>query len=399
MPSSGDPNYIIIKLKNGYNTGISFEPKIKVKKLAGATKIKQQKFEIPPSTGTDCSIIFTGGTITSKVDYRTGGVTSLSKPKEILSSVPEMSKFIKLKSCEVPFTRMTESINYEDWLELAKLVEKKLKKNEPVIITAGTDMMHYISSALSFMLQNPPKPVVLTGSQRSSDRGSTDSAINLICSSAVAASDLNAVGICMHGSTNDDFCYFTNGTKVRKMHTSRRDAFRPINTLPYASVYPDGKINKILKPKTGKFNSIIKYDPYVALIKVVPGAYPKVLDWYIKTGAKGIIIEAGGLGQVALDTKTKLYSWESAIKNAVESGVFVGFAPQTLYGSLNMNVYSEGRRLKDLGVVCLNDMLPETAYVKLGWALAQNKNKVEEIMLTNYVGEFSERILPETYLY
>jgi len=399
MPSSGDPNYLVLKLSNGYNVGIPFDPALKARKLSEPKTIPKPELEMPASRGTECSIILTGGTVTSRVDYKTGGVTSLSTPEELLNSVPEISNFIKLQSVEAPFTRMSESINYEDWIELAKLTEKKLKENQSVIIAHGTDTLHYTSAALAFMLQNPSKPVVLTGSQRSSDRGSTDALMNLFCSASIAASNLNAVGVCMHASSNDDFCFFTNGTKVRKMHTSRRDTFRPINTLPYAAIYPNGSIEKISQPKSGRLSSQIGFDPYTALIKFTPGSFPKVLDWYVKEGAKGVIIEATGLGQIAIDTRTKLYSWYDSIKSAIDSGVFVGFAPQTIYGALNENVYSEARRYKDIGVVFLKDMLPETAYVKLGWVLSQTKNKVSEMMLTNYVGEFSDRILPETFLY
>jgi glutamyl-tRNA(Gln) amidotransferase subunit D len=251
------------------------------------------------------------------------------------------------------------------------------------------------------MLRDLGKPVVLTGAQRSSDRGSSDGAFNLMCSARVALSDMAAVGICMHGNMADDYCIFIRGTKARKMHTSRRDAFRPINDRPLALVWPDGRIKKMQQvPQRSKSaaKADTAFEQKVALIKSYPGRMPDVIDFYVGKGYRGLVLEATGLGQ--LPTYGKV-SWLKSIRNATDRGVLVCGAAETLYGRLNPNVYSEGRQCKESGVLFLEDMLPETAYVKLGWVLGHTRSikKARGMMLENIAGEISARTLPGSFLY
>jgi glutamyl-tRNA(Gln) amidotransferase subunit D len=318
----------------------------------------------------------------------------------MLHNIPELADFVRLKMLN-PFTIMSESMTHLHWQKLAMEVAKELKRSRGVIITHGTDTLHFTAAALSFMLRDLGKPVVLVGAQRSTDRGSSDAAFNLICGARVALSDMAAVGICMHGTINDDHCLFTRGVKVRKMHSSRRDAFRPINDLPLAKVWPDGKIDKMQEvPKRSK--SVAKadtaFEPKVAIIKSYPGCSPGIIDHYVSKGYKGLVLEATGLGQ--LPTYGKV-SWLQSIKKATERGVLLCGAAETLYGRLNPNVYSEGRMCREAGVLYLQDMLLETAYVKLGWVLGHTKSveKAREMMLTNYAGEIRDRTLPRTFLY
>ncbi len=418
MPPSemGDSNSLIIKLDNGYNIGLTYDKTMKISKAGKVSKEnkKEYKAELGKSgskaklhfdkSKPDISIVTSGGTITSCVDYDTGGVTSLMKPDELLSLVPEITEIVNISSIETPFTRMSESIDPKDWQELASTVHKQLKKNEGVILTHGTDTLHYTAAALSFMLRDLSKPVIITGSQRSSDRGSTDAAMNILCSSILAKSNIAEVGICMHATSNDDFCHFLKGTKVRKLHTSTRNAFKAVNTLPIAEVYPDGKINTLIdyrKKSDSETKLDNKYDEKVALIKVYPGMTHEIIDYYIDNNYKGLILEAFGLGQVPLETRDKKNSLISSIKNAIKNGLFVGFAPQTIYGSLDPYVYSEARIMMEAGVTHLKDMLPETALVKLGWVLGhtQNIEEVRKQMLTNIAGEYNERLSKESLLY
>jgi glutamyl-tRNA(Gln) amidotransferase subunit D len=292
-------------------------------------------------------------------------------------------------------------MTHEHWQQLAKSVAKELKTSRGVIVTHGTDTLHFTAAALSFMLRDLGKPVVLVGAQRSTDRGSSDAAFNLLCSTRVALSDMAAVGICMHGNMADDYCIFTRGTKVRKMHTSRRDAFRPVNDKPLAMVWPDGKIKKmqrVPKRSSSTAKADTSFEPKVALIKSYPGRMPDVIDFYVNKGYRGLVLEATGLGQ--LPTYGKV-SWLKSIKRATDRGVLVCGAAETLYGRLNPNVYTEGRMCKEAGVLFLEDMLPETAYVKLGWVLGHTKSaeKAKEMMLTNYAGEISARIMAGSFLY
>ncbi|MBN1896388.1 MAG: Glu-tRNA(Gln) amidotransferase subunit GatD [Candidatus Aenigmarchaeota archaeon] len=399
---TGDTNCIVLKLENGYNIGVKCT-NAKITKTdsggsqkkvpdSGALKFRSKK----PSV----SLITTGGTITSKIDYKTGGVTSLTSPEELLQKVPQLADFVNMR-IESPFTTMSESLTHEHWQALAKVVAKELKHNEGVIVTQGTDTLHYTAAALSFMLRGLDKPVIVTGAQRSTDRGSSDGFMNLVCSARIAISDMAGVGVCMHGTMNDDYCMFTRGTKVRKMHTSRRDAFRPINDIPLAKIWPDGRIEKLQEvPKRGKLGAKADtlFEEKVAIIKSYPGCAPGIIDYYVGNGYRGLVLGATGIGQLPTYGKN---SWLKSIKKATEKGVLVCGAAETLYGRMNPNVYTEGRLCREAGVFYLEDMPIETAYVKLGWVLGHTKSveKAKKMMLTNYAGEISKRTLQGTFLY
>jgi glutamyl-tRNA(Gln) amidotransferase subunit D len=408
MPKScGDCDCLVLKLKSGYNIGVRYD-KQEVKKLSEPVKmIKPKKMEFDP-TKPRVSMIVIGGTISSKVDYKTGGVSALLDSEELLGQIPELKNIVNIHRVVVPFTRMGESVNYEDWQEIAKEVEKCLKDGDAgVIITQGTDSLHYTAAALSFMLPKIGKPVVIVGSQKSSDRGSSDGPMNLICAAHLVSQakhlEVRGVGTCLHGSINDSYCLFILGTKVRKMHTSRRDAFRPVNSKPIAKIFPSGKI-EVYQKDNFEFGvrADVKYEPKVALVKFTPGADPDIINYYVKKGYKGIVIEALGMGQVSVENwvRNKKDAWVPVIKKAIAKNVIVCFAPQTIYGRVNPNVYSEARQARDVGVVYLEDMLPETALVKLGWVLAHAKNLEEskKMMITNLEGEITERTEIDTFL-
>ena len=414
MPSTelNNSDMLIVKLRNGYNIGLLYSSGMNIKRNPEIheeieQKIGKQKEQKKINFIKDkpsVSLITTGGTITSKVDYKTGGVISLIKPKELLSTVPELADIIDLRKILSPFNIMSENMTGEHWQKLAEEVASVLKEDRGVIVTHGTDTLHFTAAALSFMLPEVPKPVVLTGSQRSSDRPSSDAFMNLICSSYIAGySEIASVGICMHSSLSDKSCYFIRGTKVKKMHTSRRDAFRPINDVPLAEVFPDGKI-KILnenyrKTSKSKVKLDTKFSDGTALVKWYPDSDPDILNYYVKKGKQAILIEANGLGHVS--TKGRK-AWTPVIKEIVKSGIPIFTAPHMLYGRINADVYSNLRELyHNAGAIPLEDILPETAYVKLGWVLGHtnNFNKIKEMMFTNYAGEFNSRTLPETFLY
>jgi len=331
------------------------------------------------------------------------------KPSQLFTLVPELANIVNVDKIVIPFSTFSENMTSEHWKKLANEVLKS--NSDAVIIIHGTDTLHYTASALAFMLWQVEKPVILTYSQRSADRPSTDAIINLLCAAqfSVYAKEqgINGVFIVGHATSSDDYCFVLPPTKTRKMHTSRRDTFRPINTLPLAKVWPDGKIEIIdkaeverLKKKEGwrgKEKDRIAFNDKVALVKFYPNADPSIIDHYVKECYKGIVIEATGFGHVSVEGKK---SWFDSLKKAISKGVIVCFAPQTLYGRLNNKVYSTARKLSDIGVVYLKDMLPETAYIKLGVILAveKDRNKVRQLMLTNLAGEFHESRY-DTFLY
>ncbi len=403
MPKTeaGSPDTVVVKLKSGYNVGIKFEG-ARITRLDRANKKPasfpkaslKQDGKLPKVT-----LIYTGGTIGSKIDYKTGAVEeSKLGPEELLYSVPEISKIARI-SVKNPFSIPSEDMSYPEWQAIAKAVASELNAGgHGVVITMGTDTMHYVAAALSFMLQGLNAPVVVTGAQRSSDRGSSDAFINLICAVQIAAkSDIAEVGICMHRSSSDDECQFMRGTKVRKMHSSRRDAFRPINDRPIAYVTADGKIRhgaQYNKSSEREAKVVAKTDFYgaVAMVKTYPNSDPKIIDFYVDRGYKGIIIEGTGLGHTPVSPSNKQHSWLDRISNAVKKGVIVGMTTQCLYGRVNSEVYTNLRLVAGAGAVYCEDMLPETAYVKLGWLLGNyDAKKAKELLAKNVAGEISLR--------
>ncbi len=401
MPNTGDPNLLALKLENGYNVGLDISG-AKIKKLDSAKPkpftTKQKEFVKFDKSKPLVSLVTTGGTITSKIDYNTGGVISLMTPEEFVKKIPEIGSIANIGIVQ-PFNKMSEDMDPKDWAILAEEVAKQLNKSAVgAIVTHGTDTLHYTSAALSFMLKTP-KPVVLVGSQRSSDRGSADSAMNLICAAYAATSGIAEVGTCMHATMNDDYCYFIRGTKVRKMHASRRDAFRPINDLPLAKIHPSGNIEimneNYKKRENAKAVADTKFEENVALQKVYPGSDPEILD-YLASKYKGIVLEATAFGHVPTNSRK---SWIPAIKK-ISKDMPIVIASQSIYGRVNTNVYTNLRILfSETQAIPAEDMHPETAFVKLGFVLGHTKKleEVRKMMLTNLAGEISSRDL-DTFL-
>ncbi len=408
-PKYGDEKTLVIKLDSGYNVGFG----IKGTKLSRAHTHEpkdveeEAKYELGRTrrslleTHFDASkpkvaLLSTGGTIISRVDYKTGGVYAVENPKELVHNVPELAGIVNMEMSS-PMNKMSEDLDSSDWILLAKHVAKELNSGKKgVIVTHGTDTLHYTSAALSFFLKNLGKPVVLVGAQRSGDRGSSDAGMNLVCAAHVAVADIAEVGTCMHGSMSDEFCHFIRGTKVRKMHTTRRDAFRPINEPALAKVFPDGRMeitNRNFKKRDDKKRVEVdaKINPNVAILKVYPGSHPKVIDYHIRNGCKGFVIEATGMGHVPTEVSSR--PWTPVIKKHAEHIPFV-VTSQTIYGRVNPYVYTNLRKLFiEAKAIPGEDMTSETAYVKLMWVLGKTKDmkKVREMMLTNYAGEITAR--------
>ncbi len=395
---STDDNIYVLKLSNGYNVGLpKGNSKITVTGKLPDSKLPELKpeknFKLP-----NISMVSTGGTITSRVDYRTGAVHPITKPAELLSQLPELKKIANI-SVIPAMSKFSEEMMPSDWSKLAGFVGRELKKENVrgVIVTHGTDTLHYTAAALAFALEGLGKPVAIVGGQRSSDRGSFDGAMNLICGTHYANSDIAEVAVVLHGTSSDDYCIANPGTKTKKMHTSMRNTFRPINSMPYAKIFKTGKIEKLRGHNlrhAGEVNVQSQFEEKVALIKYHPGLSPKILDFYVKEGYRGVIIEGTGLGHVASTI------WLESITAATKK-IFVGMTSQANYGKVDPYVYSTGRDLFNHGVVYLGDMLPETAIVKLSWVLGQTKKKEEirELMTKNLRGELSDKSVPNGFLY
>lgn len=392
---SHDSEIVLLKLKSGYNIGILKEEILRIDLVEKSKKeeIKEEKTQRKEGLK-NIAVIITGGTISSRLDPKTGAVSSITEPSQLLALAPEVKEICNITKIEIPFMMFSENMSSKEWIILAETAEKLLNDDNihGIIITHGTDFLHYSSAALSFFLPKPGKPIVLTYSQRSSDRGSSDAKVNLICSARAAVSDIAEVMLVGHATLNDDFCYAMPGTKVRKMHASRRDTFKIINGEPIAKIYPNKEI-EILKPykKRGKTESDIVFNDKIALIDFYPGQSPEILDYYAEKGFKGAVLLASGLGHLPTGEKN---NWLPTIKRLSDKGFTICAAAQTIYGKLDPYVYSPGRELLKAGVIFLEDMLGETAFVKLGWVLAHPKWKtsIKEKMQENIAGEISERL-------
>ncbi len=395
---AGDAAHVVVKLKSGYNVGVQVTPDVKIEKIGKGAKpsfasppLPEQKPALPKAV-----ILSTGGTIASRVDYRTGAVRSALSASDLYGVVPELSDIARVDT-EIVFSIYSENLTQKHWTQLAQKVAEHINQGaDGVVIPHGTDTMAYTSAALSFALQNLPVPVILVGAQRSSDRPSSDAATNLIAAvQAATRAPFAEVCLAMHETLSDTAIAVCRGTKVRKCHTSRRDTFKPVNATPIARIRDqeitmltddyqkrDAAKKLVLKPE---FSS-----EAVALVKFYPGLDPAVIDWYVAKGCKGILLEGSGLGHVSK------YCFV-AIRNAVEHGVVVALASQCIWGRVNMNVYDTGRDLLALGVVPLEDMFPETALVKLMWVLGQTSSPEEakKLLKTNVAGEFSPRTMPD----
>jgi glutamyl-tRNA(Gln) amidotransferase subunit D len=388
-----DELHIVLKIATGYNIGLDIETVTSMKET-GYKKahyaIPEQEFPTTPNLP-NVKLFGTGGTIASRLDYRTGAVIPAFSPGELYGAVPELADICNLTTEKV-FAVFSENMGPDQYIALAKAIGKEIKKGiDGIVIGHGTDTLHHTAAALTFMVQNSPVPIVLVGSQRSSDRPSSDAALNLMHAMKTAGhSDIAEVMVCMFGPTSDDYGLLHKGTRVRKMHSSYRSTFRTIGDVPLARVNLKEiipiKKNYNHRRKDNDVGIFPYFEKKVGMMYYWPGMQAEVLDAFIDNGYKGIIIVGTGLGHVNKD----LYP---AIKRAKEKGIHLFMTLQTLWGYVHMFVYDTGRDLLSMGFTRLGIMLPEVAWVKLGWVLGQTDDpkKVKEMMLKPVNDEITER--------
>ena len=397
---TADQYHVVIKMPTGYNIGIRYN-KIQDIQINGRKEahyqIPEKAFPVDPKKP-NVKLLGTGGTIASRLDYRTGAVIPAFSPGELYGSVPELADYCNLDTTKL-YGVFSENMGPEQWIGAANAIAAEIEKGtQGIVIGHGTDTMHHTAAILSFMIQDSPVPIVMVGSQRSSDRPSSDAALNLIHSVKTAAeSDLAETMVCMFGPTSDDYGLLHRGTRVRKMHSSYRSTFRTIGDIPLAMVSRE-KITPLREDyKRRRKDKNFKIYPYfeekVGIVYYYPNMKPDMIDSMIDNGYRGIIIAGTGLGHV----NKPLYP---ALKRAQEKGVAVYMTVQTLWGYVQMYVYETGRVMMDLGVIPTANMLPEVAYMKLGWAMGQTHDleEVKRIMLTPIAGEITEREPSNGYL-
>ena len=394
-----DELHIVLKMDSGYNVGIALNGS-EVKLLEKGDK---PEINLPPLNiqrdpeKMDVSIISTGGTVASIIDYKTGAVHPAFTADDLLRATPELLDEANISGKAI-MNILSENMKPEFWVQSARAVADEITAGaDGVVVAHGTDTMHYTAAALSFILETPV-PIIITGAQRSSDRPSSDAFLNLMSSVAMAKSDIAEVTVCMHATENDNKAHIHRGTRVRKMHTSRRDTFNSINSPPLAKV-KDGRVKLIDKTFTPRKRGECQLEvndsleEKVGFIKSYPGIAAELLDYHIDKGYRGILMEGTGLGHCPDHLIPSL-------ERAADEEILVVMTSQCLYGRTNLNVYSTGRKILSSGVISVGDMLPETAYVKLIWALGQT-NQLEEvktIMQTNLKGEMDEKSSSKYFL-
>jgi len=386
---------LTLKLPNGYNVGIEAG---NIKRLTLIAKGESTSRMTRPLSSQESkptvAFLGTGGTIASYVDYRTGAVHPAVTIEEVVFSVPELLDLCNVRGKAV-FSMYSENMLSEHWSKIAEEAAKELNEGaHAVVVPHGTDTLHYTAAALSFMLKNLTGPVIVVGSQRSSDRPSSDAAMNLLCTAKLAEANLGEVVVVMHGNTSDDYCSIHRGTKVRKMHSSRRDAFRSINQIPLGKVSTkDGaELSPIAKPRArGTVSVDSKWDDNVSLVQFHLGLKPETLQGVVDK-SNGLVVAGTGLGHVASNLIPVL-------KRAVDASKPVVVTTQCLSGRVGLTVYDTGRDMIEAGVIPGEDMLPEVALVKLMWVLGHTRDmkEVSRLMRTNVAGEINPAISLQEY--
>jgi len=398
---TSDELHLVLKLGSGYNVGIRHDTVTELRKIGyreAHYQIPEKEFPTDPAHP-NVKLLGTGGTIASRLDYRTGAVIPAFSPGELYGSVPELADICNLET-EKLFGVFSENMGPEQYLILAEKAGEAIGEGyHGIVIGHGTDTMHHTAAALSFMVQRPPIPIVMVGSQRSSDRPSSDAAQNLINAAWTAGhGPIAEVLVCMFGPTSDRYNLLHRGTRVRKMHSSYRSTFRTLGDIPLAMVEA-GKITPLQEgwlPRRDDRDATVQavFDERVTLMYYYPGMRPDVIDALVDCGYKGIVIAGTGLGHV----NRLIYP---ALERANAAGVQMYMTLQTLWGFVQMHVYETGREILELGVVPLANMLPEVAYIKLGWALGvhpDDPDAVRELMTSPQAGEVTEREPHDGYL-
>ncbi len=388
-----DDRHIVLKIVTGYNIGVAVDT-IRHMQETGYKKAKYQipEKEFPYSDDKPNVKLFgTGGTIASRLDYRTGAVIPAFSPGELYGAVPELADICNMTT-EKLFAVFSENMGPKQYVVLAKAIADEIEQGiDGIIVGHGTDTLHHTAAALNYMIQDLPVPVVLVGSQRSSDRPSSDAALNLIHSAYTAGhSDIAEVMVCMFGPTSDEYGFLHRGTRVRKMHSSYRSTFRTLGDIPLATVVR-GRVKMLKTPYKRRRRDkkcVVRpfFEEKVSLVYYYPNMQPDIIDSLVDNGYRGIVIAGTGLGHV----NKPLYP---AIKRAIDKGLAVYMTVQTLWGYVHMYVYDTGRDLLASGIIPVGNMLPEVAYIKLGWALGQTSDleKVKDLMLTPVNDDITER--------
>ena len=414
-PSSD--GYLTVKLVNGYNATHSLSSIEKIDTIANVTVKTGGLASVEENPDLPLvHILHTGGTIASKVDYETGAVTARFEPEEIISTIPELLTIARIKTRKLG-NMWSDDIRAQHWNNMAEAVASSFAEGaEGVVITHGTDTMHISSAALAFAFSGeggvPGGRIAFTGSQRSSDRGSTDGAENLIAAVHWAANGPTPSGagdstvVVMHDAGGDDGAIAVMpGCVSRKNHSSRRDAFCSINQSKIASIVIENEqINLDLNESNNLDvenqhrpiqNNPTLFNTEIKILQLVAGAhlFADQIEHASSLGYSAILFWGTGLGHLPLDNPGDAPE-NDEVKNAlaryVSDGGVAVIASQCISGPVHLDVYSKGRDQQEIGVLGHGtNFPPETALVKLHHLLSRGLSG-KELKLAwgeNLVGE------------
>ena len=411
--------HITVKLANGYNIS---HPLSSIEILSAGQPVATESIESnAPSMNPDLPmvrIVHTGGTIASKVDYTTGAVTAQFEPSELVEHVPELLNIANLDVHKIG-NMFSEDIRPNHWNQIIDASERAFADGcVGVVVTHGTDTLHITASAVAFAWcgkgGNPPGRIAFVGSQRSSDRASSDAAQNLISAVKWAAEGpqptgelSDAVVVSMHTTSDDGACSIHAATGVRKLHSSRRDAFRPVNTMPLATVHIDNSdVSLNLGHHYEEARSTIqsrsatsvasRFDENIVIRQMIAGPWLTTQEIHDAVGSNvdALVIHGTGLGHLPIENPNNDAPQNIELHDALaQLNIPALVVNQCIHGPVNMNVYSKGRIQQDIGLLGHGlTSSPEAAIVKLHFALS-NDMDVASTMAENLFGEQQQTIL------
>ena len=415
--------YLTVKLVNGYNASYLLD-EVSNLEIIDSLKVEQIPVEIQgieyDSKLPRIRILHTGGTIASKVDYKTGAVVARFEPHELVASVPELAEIANIEA-EKLGNMFSDDIRCQHWNKMIDASKKAFDDGcDGVVITHGTDTLHITSAALNFAWagkgQAPPGPIALVGSQRSSDRGSSDAAENLIAAVYWAANAPKPCGtagdstvVVMHSSSNDGKCSIHPGVGVRKLHSTRRDAFQPVNSQPLGFI--NANSGDVSMELTEGYQKLLaensrevcitptKYSTTVRIVQFIssPWLHEEEIEAVILTSPQAIIIHGTGLGHLPIDDPEKdapenTKVWR-ALTRCINRNIPIIVTTQCINGPVDMNVYSKGRKQIAMGMLGHGSVSsPDTVTVKAHWALSTDM-EMDKAMQSNLCGENNVSLL------